>query len=88
MLLKQQRERPFRPERGFEHGPLRCRCGARPVELSCQLAAGRCVGRCLEVKPNKAVKKESNVEIDDGNTGIFHVFEMLIAIMNKFYHRF
>ena len=46
-LLKQQQEslEKFRPERGFETWPLRCRCSAPPVELSGRLGGGRYVGR-------------------------------------------
>ena len=46
-LLEQQRERPgkFRPERGFEPGPLRCRRRTQQVHLSGQMGAGRHVSR-------------------------------------------
>ena len=39
-LLKPEK---FRPERGVEPWPLRCRCSDLPVELSGQLGAGRYV---------------------------------------------
>ena len=39
------RPQKFRPERGFEPWPLRCRCSALLVKLSGQLGAGRYVGR-------------------------------------------
>ena len=67
-LFKQQRERPekFSPDQGFEPWPLRCLCSAPPVELSGNWEQ---VATWVDYKP-------VDVEIDDDNTGIFHVFEM------------